>query len=228
MSRRSRLGYFPLAGPLLLAFMGLIIVVMALVELQVMAYAYERIGLESKYFFTFLLLSLLGSYVNIPVKVLPTEELLSGQIVSFFGVQYIVPVVEEVGQTVIAINVGGALIPMAISAYLMAHNSIYFDCILAAVVVTLITFWFARPVEGVGIVVPTLIPPVVAAIAAWLFATHAIPAVAYTAGTLGTLVGADILNLGRIRGLKAPVASIGGAGTFDGIFLTGLLAALLA
>jgi uncharacterized membrane protein len=45
---------------------------------------------------------------------------------------------------------------------------------------------------------------------------------------LGTLIGADLLNLGKIQGLGAPVASIGGAGTFDGIFMTAVLAVLLA
>ena len=52
--------------------------------------------------------------------------------------------------------------------------------------------------------------------------------IAYIAGSLGTLIGADLLNLGKISGLGTPVASIGGAGTFDGIFLTGILAVLLA
>ena len=51
--------------------------------------------------------------------------------------------------------------------------------------------------------------------------------IAYVGGTLGTLLGADILNLGKIRNLGAPVASIGGAGTFDGVFLSGLIAVLL-
>jgi uncharacterized membrane protein len=51
---------------------------------------------------------------------------------------------------------------------------------------------------------------------------------AYIAGSLGTLIGADLTNLSKVRGLGAPVASIGGAGTFDGIFLTGILAVLLA
>ena len=38
-----------------------------------------------------------------------------------------------------------------------------------------------------------------------------------------------VLLVGRaIQGLGAPVASIGGAGTFDGIFLTGILSVLLA
>ena len=51
---------------------------------------------------------------------------------------------------------------------------------------------------------------------------------AYIGGSLGTLIGADLLNLGNIRGLGAPVASIGGAGTFDGIFLIGIVAVLIA
>jgi len=51
---------------------------------------------------------------------------------------------------------------------------------------------------------------------------------AYIAGSLGTLVGADLLNLGKIRGLGAPVASIGGAGKFDGIFLAGIVGVVLA
>jgi uncharacterized membrane protein len=53
-------------------------------------------------------------------------------------------------------------------------------------------------------------------------------AYAYIAGSLGTLIGADLLNLDKVRGLGAPVVSIGGAGTFDGIFLAGIVAVLLA
>jgi uncharacterized membrane protein len=44
------------------------------------------------------------------------------------------------------------------------------------------------------------------------------------AGSLGTLIGADLTNLDKVRGLGTPVASIGGAGTFDGILLTAILA----
>ena len=39
---------------------------------------------------------------------------------------------------------------------------------------------------------------------------------------------ADLLNLKKISKLGAPIASIGGAGTFDGIFLTGIFAVVLA
>ena len=66
------------------------------------------------------------------------------------------------------------------------------------------------------------------AIAAALLSREDAAPLAYIAGGLGTLIGADLTNLDKVRGLGAPVASIGGAGTFDGIFLTGILAVLLA
>ena len=58
-------------------------------------------------------------------------------------------------------------------------------------------------------------------------AEHAAP-LAYICGSLGTLFGADLLNLDKVQGLGAPVASIGGAGTFDGVFLVGIVAVLIA
>src|SRR3569623_306647 len=41
-------------------------------------------------------------------------------------------------------------------------------------------------------------------------------------------IGADLLRLNVIRKMGVPVAAIGGAGTFDGIFITGIVAVLLA
>jgi uncharacterized membrane protein len=94
--------------------------------------------------------------------------------------------------------------------------------------VTVACYLLAQPVPGIGIALPFLVPPIIAAMAALLVARANVAAVAYVSGTLGTLIGADLLNLGRIQGLGAPVVSIGGAGTFDGIFLTGVVAVLLA
>lgn len=53
-------------------------------------------------------------------------------------------------------------------------------------------------------------------------------ALAYIGGCMGALVGADLLNLGAIRHMGTPLASTGGAGTFDGIFVVGILAVLIA
>jgi uncharacterized membrane protein len=86
----------------------------------------------------------------------------------------------------------------------------------------------ATPVPELGIAVPVFAPAVTTAIVSLILSREYAPPLAYICGSLGTLIGADLLNLGKVGGLGAPVASIGGAGTFDGIFLTGILAVLLA
>jgi uncharacterized membrane protein len=79
-----------------------------------------------------------------------------------------------------------------------------------------------------GIALPALVPGVVAGVAALLFSRRFGGPIAYVSGSLGVLIGADLLNLDKLSGLGAPVASIGGAGTFDGIFLAGVFAVLIA
>ena len=131
--------------------------------------------------------------------------------------------------------------PLAISLYLL-YDSVVISggylvlglALLGVAFVTVITKLVARPVPGLGIATPFFIPPLAALFAALILSLFAggVPAaaviIAYVSGTLGTLVGADLLNLHHIAELGAPTASIGGAGTFDGIFLTGIIAALLA
>jgi uncharacterized membrane protein len=222
------LHYFPLAFPFLLLMFLLFILLVFLIEIRILGYAYERIGIDRRYIFGLLLLSFFGSYVNIPVAQLPAEEVQSGQIMTFFGMQYVVPMVREWPRTIIAVNLGGAIIPTVLSLYLMLKNRLYGRTLLAVGIVTVIVHMMAHPVRGVGIAVPTFTPPLAAAGVALALSRRYAPILAYIAGSLGTLIGADLLNLGKIRGLGAPVASIGGAGTFDGIFVTGIVAVLLA
>jgi uncharacterized membrane protein len=99
---------------------------------------------------------------------------------------------------------------------------------MSVAIVASIVHWLAQPVAGLGIAVPTFIPPLVAAGTALLISRRTAPPFAYIAGSLGTLIGGDLMNLNRLQGLGAPIASIGGAGTFDGIFLAGIVAVLLA
>jgi uncharacterized membrane protein len=79
-----------------------------------------------------------------------------------------------------------------------------------------------------GIAIPVFIPPLAAAAVALILSRRQVAPLAYISGSLGTLIGADLLNLGRIQSLGTPIASIGGSGTFDGIFVTGLMAVLFA
>lgn len=128
---------------------------------------------------------------------------------------------------VIAINVGGALVPLLFGAYLVPRVPVL-PLLGATAGVAAICYAVARPTEGVGVLVPTLVPPLAAALLAILLAPDAAAPVAYIAGTFGTLVGADLLHLPELRHFKAQVLSIGGAGVHDAIFFAGLVAALLA
>ena len=140
---------------------------------------------------------------------------------------YVVPEVSGWQGTVVAINVGGAVIPTLLSLYLMRKNRLYLRGLLAIGIVVFVVHALAYPVKGVGIAEPVFVPPIISTMVALLFSRRYAPPLAYISGSLGTLIGADLLNLGKVRGLEAPVASIGGAGTFDGIFLTGILSVLL-
>ena len=224
----SNLHFFPLALPFVLGLFLLIGLLIGLIEVGVLKYAYTKIGVDPRYVFLLLLLSLLGSYVNIPVAHLPGEQVVTDRVITYFGMCYIVPMVQEWPGTVIAVNLGGAMIPTLLSLYLLVKHRLYGSGLLGIVIVTAVVHGLATPVPGVGIAVPTFIPPLVATGTAWVLQRRSAPPLAYIVGSLGTLIGADLLNLGQLQGLGAPVASIGGAGTFDGIFLTGILAVLLA
>lgn len=226
--RPSKPNFFPLAIPFIIFLFLIVGTLIGLIELGILQYAYQKMGIDRRYVFGLLLLSLLGSYVNIPVGKLPAERFLSNQQISFFGMRHVIPFVKEWPRTVIAINVGGAVLPVLVSAYLVLKNDMIGRALMGVIVVTAVVYRTARPLKGLGIAVPIFIPPAIAAAAALLLAPNLAPALAYTAGTLGTLIGGDLLNLRKIRGLGAPVVSIGGAGTFDGIFLTGIIAVLLA
>ena len=169
--------------------------------------------------------------MNIPLyKVKAKKRVLAERYINFFGIIYKVPVIKEVeNYTIVAVNVGGALIPTLFSIYLMI-NTLYIlpQYIISILIVMSVTYLVAKPVKGIGIATPALIPPITAAFASLLVAPGMSSFIAYVSGTLGTLLGADILNLGRIKELNASMVSIGGAGTFDGVFLSGIIAVLLA
>jgi len=220
--------YLPLALPFFMAFVFLFAFLIVLIEIGILEYAYEQIGVNRRYMFALLLLSILGSYVNIPVAELPADHLYSGQVVTFFGMRYVIPLMIDSPRTLIAVNLGGAVIPILLSLYLILKNRMFSKSLLAVGIVTIVVHRLAHPVPGVGIAEPTFVPPLVTAAVVLFISRRQAAPLAYVAGSLGTLIGADLLNLGKIQGLGAPIASIGGAGTFDGIFMTAILAVLLA
>jgi uncharacterized membrane protein len=219
--------YLPLTPGLFSILVFLAIALIILIQLRILRYAYMRLGVGPGAALLLLFGSLIGSYFNIPITILPGAPVRSGEIIEFYGMRYVVPLVVAPG-TVLAVNVGGAVIPAIMSAYLVMRYQLWIRAALATAVIAIIIHSMATPVPGVGIAVPVFVPVVATAILAFLLSREYAPPLAYIGGSMGTLIGADLLNLDKIGALGAPVASIGGAGTFDGIFLTGILAVLLA
>ncbi len=219
--------FFPFTVLFIIAFFLTLVFLFIFIQVGLIGYAYERIGISAHLIFPLLLLSLFGSAINIPVTQISGGPVVSQQVVDFFGVRYVIPSIGYREQTVIAVNVGGAVVPTLISLYLLFTTGLFVRGLLGVVLVSAIVHRLARPVPGVGIAVPLFVPPLLAAFTGLLLAPAQAPALAYVAGTMGCLIGADLLNLRRLAGLGAPVASIGGAGTFDGIFFTGIIAVLL-
>jgi uncharacterized membrane protein len=224
----NQLHYLPLTPTFFSILVGVFVVLVVLIQLGVLRYAYRRVGISSRAALMLLLGSLAGSYVNIPLAELPAQEIVAGREITYYGMQYMVPVVTDWPGTVIAINLGGALIPILVSIYLLGRNRMWGLGLLATACVTAVCHFLADPVPGVGIALPVLVPALTTAVVAFLLSREHTAPLAYISGSLGTLIGADLLNLDKLQGLGAPIASIGGAGTFDGVFLTGILAVILA
>ncbi len=220
--------YFPITLPFLLILTALLAVMGVLVALRMLRYASETMQISEAALLVILGLSLVGSYVNIPVAYLPAHRIITADEIRFFGMTYVIPVVRQTRATMIAVNLGGAVIPVGLSLYLLVKHELYVLAAIATACVAAVCHLLARPVPGFGIALPIFVPASVTAIIALALTRRRAAPLAYISGSCGVLIGADLLNLPSVSALGAPVASIGGAGTFDGIYLTGLLALLYA
>ncbi|OGI51100.1 MAG: hypothetical protein A3E57_02365 [Candidatus Muproteobacteria bacterium RIFCSPHIGHO2_12_FULL_60_33] len=222
-----RLPYSPLP---LLVFLFALGFLLAIVQIGALTIAFDKLGLTANFAFLLLFASLFGSAINLPLFTMtaerppqppvmpaPLRRLLRHRLREFKG------------KTLVAVNVGGCLIPLAFSIYLMTHQAVPgAQVLIATVAVALVSRLISRPIPGIGIGMPIFVPPLAAATLALLVNGDNSAALAYISGTLGVIIGADLLRLPDIRRLGTPFAAIGGAGTFDGIFVTGIVAVLLA
>lgn len=227
---------FPFMLMALVGLFLLVILLFILVQVGLVTVAFSKLGLSAGQAFLILLATLFGSGVNMPafrtgrtiaVPVGPRRIFLnqSGQLES-------APQERELVDQTVAVNLGGCVIPCILSAVFLGQIGFSLGLLAAIAGVSAVCYAIARPVPGRGIGVPVLVPPLVAALSAILFAPEGQSAqVAYISGCLGILLGADVMHLRDRRMLDmldAPLLSIGGAGTFDGIFITGIIAVLLA
>jgi uncharacterized membrane protein len=224
----SGVHYFPVATPVLLVLIGLFGLAVGIVATQILRFASANMGLSPRTMLALLFACLLGSYINVPIAYWPERQVSTAAEVTYFGIRYVIPLVREWPATVLAVNLGGAVIPTLLSLYMIAKNRLYGLSLVGIAVVAIACYLLAKPEPGLGIAEPVFVPPLVTAVVAVILSRRYAGPLAYASGSLGTLIGADLLNLSKIQGLGAPIASIGGAGTFDGIFLTGLLAVVYA
>jgi uncharacterized membrane protein len=219
----------PLIFFLMVFFFLMAVIMLPFLMVGLIGEAFMRLGISPSLIFWLLILTLAGSLVNIPIYRFENRELVGEEVVSYFGMRYRVHRPGGTQGTVLAVNVGGALIPLALSLYLISKIDFGVGLPILLVVVTLVVNRLARPIRGMGVGVPGLVPPLVAALGAYFLCPPGLRApCAYIASTMGILIGADLMNLKQIQQLGAPVASIGGAGTFDAIFLSGIIAVLLS
>ncbi|MFH1087057.1 MAG: DUF1614 domain-containing protein [Chloroflexota bacterium] len=211
--------FFPIGCVLALLFLLLLPVILTLAFLNLVSFSFGKLGLPPAIAILVLLLTLIGSAINIPLTRRKMEYARDVSPFAFFRRP-------QISTSGLAINVGGAIVPLSLSAYLLTIVSSPWPVLAATAVMTLVSKRLARPIPGVGIGLPMFVPPVFAALLAVLLSPGSAAPCAYIAGTVGTLLGADLLNLRKIERMGG-FASIGGAGVFDGIFLVGVVSVFL-
>jgi len=216
-------------GPFAINRLFIWIVILAILSLFVVlgaiSVAFEKLGVSGPMVSVLVIGSIIGSRFNVPLFKLQTggkrnlprqPNAMPERLLTFSHFM------------VIGINVGGGVIPLLFSLYLVFQQELaLFQLLIAVGLVTGVSYLFSFSIPGFGIGMPVLVAPFSAALFALLLNPEQAPAVAYVAGTLGVLIGADLLRLKDVRRAPGKYAFIGGAGTFDGVFMTGIIAVLL-
>ncbi|MER3424390.1 MAG: hypothetical protein C4293_15400 [Nitrospiraceae bacterium] len=221
-------------GCLTLPLFLLLVALLPLAFGQLFATALLKLRLEPGIALLLAIAMIIGGAINIPVKRITRCHPVAVDPLAIFGLMGWWPRFQYAQrETIIAVNVGGCLVPVSLALYEIGHLVLDASQSLtglgvALAVNTAVCYWLARPMPGIGIALPGLVPPIAAVLCAVWFTPEQATPVAFTAGVLGPLIGADLLHLRDIAHVDTGIVSIGGAGTFDGIVLSGVVAAYLA
>lgn len=219
-------------GCLSLLFLGLLLLLPFFLA-NVFLVALAKLGLGPTSSLLVALGIFVGGLVNIPVARIEQTELVEYSPTRLLGLNRLLArPVQRQSFTIIAVNLGGCLVPTALAGYQIGRIALQAPSTLLALGAALVLnvglcYYFATPVPQRGIALQPLIPAAAAALAGLVLAPEWAPPIAFSAGVLGPLIGADLLHLDDIAEIGAGMASIGGAGTFDGVVLSGLVATLL-
>ena len=211
--------FLPLSILLLVLFVLFLPILFFFLHLHIAGKALSKLGISPNTAILIILLCLIGSMINIPLFSRGIDPIDSFK--HPFG--YIgFPQITD--KQVVAINLGGAIIPILICLYLLPKAPIG-KTLIATIISSFIVYKLAQPIPGVGVTIPIFIPPIVAALLALSLSPGNPTPVAYISGVLGVLIGGDLMNLGSFA--TTGFMSIGGAGVFDGIFMVGIISAIL-
>ncbi len=211
----------------LILLIAALVFFITMVQFGVFTIAFDKLGLTRDSAVLLFITILAGSMINLPLFSMESSPP---------DMYEIPPQLRELirqqpfsGRTIVHVNVGGCIVPVAFCLFLLNHNPLNLGyVVLAVTAVSALSYSISRRVPGVGLGMPILLAPIAAALVSFLLDPENAALLAYISGTLGVLIGADLLHLKDIKEMGTPFASIGGAGSFDGIFLTGIVAALLA
>ncbi|HTS41231.1 MAG TPA: DUF1614 domain-containing protein [Xanthobacteraceae bacterium] len=223
----------------MLALLSLLIVLTLLVLFpfffaELMFASLSKLHLDPSMALALVIAIFVGGLLNIPVKSIEHDRDVVVHPLAVYGFADFWPQLKRVHRrTIIAVNVGGCLIPTGLVFYeimhlLMASPKVLAVALLGCSFNIVACYIIARPVAGIGIVMPGVVSPLVAVSFAKLLAPDLAAPVAFIIGVVGPLVGADLMHLKDVETSELGIASIGGAGTFDGIILSGIVAAYLA
>jgi uncharacterized membrane protein len=187
---------------LIVPLIALAIVVFVFLFYKVMSFSFRKMGIPGHLVIPALVAILIGGLFNIPIW--------------------------HSESTTVAVNVGGAIIPLLMSFYLLRKAPLLKTALAVAVVATISGLLAEVDANGIRLHFGYLILPVTAVSVALILARRDAPQVAFIAGTIGAIIGVDLFHLRELIHLGAANMSIGGRGVFDGILTTGIIAAVLA
>lgn len=210
---------------LLLAFPFLWLVI----TLEAVRLAVAKLGFTPDASLLILLAVIVGSTINIPLYERVSRVEIVPDWLELWSVRFFwgIPLRRIEQKTIVAVNVGGGLIPTILALYQFTRAN-PLQIVAVTAIVTIVCYYSAQIVPGIGIQMNALVAPLTAAMAA-ILVTGGVDAapIAFAGGVLGTLIGADLLHLPQIERMTPGILSIGGAGVFDGIALCGVFAVLL-
>ena len=130
--------FSPLIFFLMAIFFLVALILLPFLMVGLIGEAFLRLGISPGLVFWLLILTLVGSLVNIPIYRFENRELVGEQVVSYFGMRFRVPRPDQAHATILAVNVGGALIPMALSVYLISQIDFGLSLPILLAVVTVV------------------------------------------------------------------------------------------